>query len=67
MLAMKGRRAADELPLARRAVQLLGGGVPVSYPVELPDADHHVIIEVTKIRKTDSHSPARRRRPRETQ
>jgi hypothetical protein len=57
MLAMKGARAAEELPLAGRAIRMLGGSDGLSHPVELPGADHHVIIQIKKIRKSDRLFP----------
>ena len=57
MLAMKGARIADELPAAARAIRLLGGGEPRVHPVELPGAEHHVIVEIPKVAKTDSKYP----------
>ena len=56
-LAMKGKRAADELPAADRAIRLLGGGKPISHPIDLPGTDSHVIIEIPKVRKTDGRYP----------
>jgi 16S rRNA (guanine527-N7)-methyltransferase len=56
-LAMKGKRAADELPAADRAIRLLGGGAPISHAVDLPGTDSHVIIEIPKVRKTDARYP----------
>lgn len=56
-LAMKGPKVADELPLAARAINLLGGGEPVVHPVELPDTQHRVIVEVPKLSRTDARYP----------
>jgi 16S rRNA (guanine527-N7)-methyltransferase len=61
VLAMKGGKIADELPLAGRAIKLLGGGEPRVHPAELPGADYHVIVEVPKLMRTD------RKYPRSTQ
>jgi 16S rRNA (guanine527-N7)-methyltransferase len=57
MLAMKGARIVDELPAAARAIRLLGGGEPRVHPVELPGAEHHVIVEIPKVAKTESKYP----------
>ena len=57
MLAMKGPRIAEELPAGAKASRLLGGGEPRIYPVELPGAEHHVIVEIPKIAKTNSKYP----------
>ena len=54
---MKGKRATEELPAAGRAIRLLGGGTPISHPIDLPGTDSHVIIEIPKVRKTDSRYP----------
>jgi 16S rRNA (guanine527-N7)-methyltransferase len=57
MLAMKGKRATEELPAAARAIRLVGGGKPITHPVELPGADCLVIIEIPKIKRTDERYP----------
>jgi 16S rRNA (guanine527-N7)-methyltransferase len=57
MLAMKGKRAAEELPAATRAIRLVGGGKPITHPVELPGADNLVIIEIPKVKRTDERYP----------
>lgn len=57
MLAMKGPKVADELPVAQKAIKLLGGGEPVVHPVNLPGTEHRVIVEIRKAGKTDSRYP----------
>jgi 16S rRNA (guanine527-N7)-methyltransferase len=57
MLAMKGPRAAEEMPLALRAIKMLGGGEAVVHPVDLPAATGLVIIEIPKVRRTDHRLP----------
>lgn len=57
LLAMKGAKVGDELPLAGKAIKVLGGGKPVVHPAELPGADHHVIVEVPKVSRTDKRYP----------
>jgi 16S rRNA (guanine527-N7)-methyltransferase len=57
MLAMKGARIAGELPAAAKAIRQLGGGEPRVHPVELPGAEHHVIVEIPKVAKTESKYP----------
>jgi 16S rRNA (guanine527-N7)-methyltransferase len=57
MLAMKGPKVADELPVARRAIKLLGGGEPIVHPVDLPGTEHRVIVEISKVAKTDARYP----------
>jgi 16S rRNA (guanine527-N7)-methyltransferase len=57
MLAMKGPKAAEEIPLAEYAIALLGGASPAVHPVELPGAHHHVIVEIKKVGKTPSAFP----------
>jgi 16S rRNA (guanine527-N7)-methyltransferase len=57
MLAMKGARIAEELPAAQKAIRLLGGGTAAVHPVELPGAEHHVIVEIPKVAKTDAKYP----------
>jgi 16S rRNA (guanine527-N7)-methyltransferase len=57
MLAMKGPKVAEELPAARKAIQLAGGGEPVVHSVELPGTDHRVIVQVRKEGKSDLRLP----------
>ena len=57
MLAMKGPRAADELPVAAWAIGQLGGGPAVVHPVDLPGTDHRVIVQIAKQRPTDDRFP----------
>jgi 16S rRNA (guanine527-N7)-methyltransferase len=57
MLAMKGKRAAEELPAAARAIRALGGGAAIVHPSELPGAQNLVVIEIPKQRKTDARFP----------
>src|SRR5688500_15603450 len=53
VLAMKGKRAAEELPAAARAIRMLNGGEPVVHPIELPGTEHRVVIEIPKRGRTD--------------
>jgi 16S rRNA (guanine527-N7)-methyltransferase len=57
VLAMKGAKAAEEIPAATKAIKLLGGGPAVVHPVDLPGTEHHVIVEIPKIGRTDSRYP----------
>jgi 16S rRNA (guanine527-N7)-methyltransferase len=57
MLAMKGPKVSDELPTATVAIRVLGGGAAVVHPVDLPGAEHHVIVEIVKQCKTDPRYP----------
>ena len=57
MLAMKGPKVADELPVAQKAIKLLGGSQPVVHPVELPGTEHRVIVEIAKVARTDPKYP----------
>jgi 16S rRNA (guanine527-N7)-methyltransferase len=57
LLAMKGAKVAEELPLAGKAIKWVGGGKPTIHPADLPGADHHVIVEVPKIERTDRRYP----------
>ena len=65
MLAMKGPKVAEELPLNARTLKFLGGGEPILHPVDLPGTEHRVIVEIPKTSKTDDRFPARRPRRRE--
>jgi hypothetical protein len=57
MLAMKGAKVHEELPLAARAIKLLNGGEPIIHPIDLPNTEHHVIIEIPKLGKIDRRYP----------
>ncbi|CAA9424141.1 MAG: 16S rRNA (guanine(527)-N(7))-methyltransferase [uncultured Phycisphaerae bacterium] len=57
LLAMKGARAAEEVPAAARAIKLLGGGPAVVHPVDLPGSEHRVIVEVPKVARTADRFP----------
>jgi 16S rRNA (guanine527-N7)-methyltransferase len=57
LLAMKGAKVAEELPVAGKAIKVCGGGKPVVHPADLPGADHHVIVEVPKLSRTDKRYP----------
>ena len=52
MLAMKGPKVAEELPLAGHAIRLLGGDAPEVHPAALPGASQHLIVSVRKIGRT---------------
>jgi 16S rRNA (guanine527-N7)-methyltransferase len=57
MLAMKGPKAAEELPLAGHAIRLVGGGNVDVHPADLPGGLRHVIVEIRKIAATPSSYP----------
>jgi 16S rRNA (guanine527-N7)-methyltransferase len=57
VLAMKGQKVAEELPIAEWARRALGGGEPVVIPVDLPGSDHSVIVRIEKVRPTDRRFP----------
>jgi 16S rRNA (guanine527-N7)-methyltransferase len=57
VLAMKGAKAAEEMPAAARAIKLLGGGPAVVHPVDLPGTEHHVIVEIPKTGRTAPRYP----------
>ncbi len=57
MLAMKGPKVAEELPPARRAIKLGGGGEAIVHPVDLPGTEHRVIVEIAKLHRTDARLP----------
>lgn len=57
MLAMKGPKVVDELPAAKRIIQLLGGGDATVHPVTLDGAEQHVIVEIPKKRATSVKFP----------
>jgi 16S rRNA (guanine527-N7)-methyltransferase len=57
MLAMKGERIKDELPVAGKAIKWVGGGPAKIHPANLPGADHHVIVEIPKVERTHNDYP----------
>jgi 16S rRNA (guanine527-N7)-methyltransferase len=57
MLAMKGPRVRDELPIAARGIRIFGGGEPVVHPVDLPGTDQRVIVEIPKRTRSDKRYP----------
>ena len=57
MLAMKGPKVQEELPLAARAILWLNGADPVVHPVDLPGTEHRVIVEIQKTGGTDPKYP----------
>jgi 16S rRNA (guanine527-N7)-methyltransferase len=57
MLAMKGPKVAEELPLSAKALKALAAGEAIVHPVDLPGAEHHVIVEIPKIGKSDLRYP----------
>jgi 16S rRNA (guanine527-N7)-methyltransferase len=57
VLAMKGPKVAEELPAAEKALRLLHGGTPFVHPVDLPGAEHHVIVEIEKQGRTEPRYP----------
>jgi 16S rRNA (guanine527-N7)-methyltransferase len=57
VLAMKGAKIAEELPEANKAIRLLGGAEPAVHPVDLPAAEHHVLVEILKMSRTDAKYP----------
>src|SRR4051812_4509330 len=57
LLAMKGPKVAEELPLAAKPIKLAGGGDAVVHPVHLPGTEHRVIVEIRKLEKSDRRLP----------
>ncbi len=57
VLALKGAKISEELPAADRAMKQLNTGPATVHPVELPQTEHHVIVEIPKPGKTDSRYP----------
>jgi 16S rRNA (guanine527-N7)-methyltransferase len=51
LLAMKGKKIAEELPAAHAVIRRLGGGKPRVHAVDLPGTDAHVIVEIRNNRK----------------
>ncbi|HEV8604675.1 MAG TPA: 16S rRNA (guanine(527)-N(7))-methyltransferase RsmG [Tepidisphaeraceae bacterium] len=56
-LAMKGAKVIEELAEADKIIPKLGGGPPAIHRAQLPGTDHHVIVEVPKIARSDAKYP----------
>ncbi len=56
-LAMKGPKVHEELSRASRALKQTGGGPAVIHPVELTGTEHHLIVEIPKIARSDPRLP----------
>jgi 16S rRNA (guanine527-N7)-methyltransferase len=57
VLAMKGKKAAEELTAAQNAIIRLGGGKVTVHPIMLPGTDDHVVVEIAKTRPTPPAYP----------
>ena len=57
VLAMKGARAAEEVPAARKTIKFLGGAEPIVHAVDLPGSEHRVIVEIPKLTRTNERFP----------
>ncbi len=57
VLCLKGPKANDELPDARKAIKLGGGGKPVIHAVDLPGTENRIIVEIPKIDRSDKRLP----------
>ena len=56
-LAMKGPKVSDELPQAKKAINVTGGGTPSIHLIDRPGTDHRVIVEIPKIGRSDKRYP----------
>ncbi len=57
VLCMKGPKALEELPAAKKAIKLGGGGEPVIHPVNLPGTEHRILVALPKIDRSDKRIP----------
>ena len=57
LLAMKGAKITEEMPLAIKVIRTVGGGEPIVHPVTLPETTHHVIVEIRKVSLTSHRYP----------
>jgi 16S rRNA (guanine527-N7)-methyltransferase len=57
MLAMKGPRVVEELPIAAWAIHALSGAQPVIHPIALPGTENRVVVEIRKLKPTDERFP----------
>jgi 16S rRNA (guanine527-N7)-methyltransferase len=56
-LAMKGAKVIEELADADKIIPKLGGGLASIHRVQLPGTEHHVIVEVPKVSRSDAKYP----------
>ena len=57
LLAMKGQKAQEEIEEAATALKLLHGAPPDLHAANTPGAEHHVIVKVRKLGRTDDRYP----------
>lgn len=57
MLAMKGKKAAEEVPAARKAIITCGGQTAEVHPAGLPGFDDRVIVQMRKQAPTPARYP----------
>lgn len=57
VLCLKGPKANEELPEAKKAIKLGGGGPAVIHPVDLPGTENRIIVEIPKIDRSDKRLP----------
>lgn len=57
LLAMKGPKLQEEIPAAKRALELCGGGQPEVHACRLPGLEGHVIAAIKKVRDTPGKYP----------
>lgn len=57
LLAMKGAKAAEEIGHCDKVLKALNASQPVVHQVALPGADNHVIVQITKLGRTDPRYP----------
>jgi 16S rRNA (guanine527-N7)-methyltransferase len=57
VLAMKGAKAQEEIAAAEAARKLLNASEAIVHPVALPGAEHHVIVEMIKIGRSNDRFP----------
>jgi 16S rRNA (guanine527-N7)-methyltransferase len=60
ILAQKGKKASEETAAAVPAIELLGGGLPRLYPIELPlTGEVHYLVLIDKVAETPAQYPRR--------
>lgn len=57
LLASKGARVEAELAGGAATARRLGGSEPAVHPVTLPGAEHHVIVQIRKVARSDERYP----------
>ena len=56
-MPVQGAKVSEELPAAEKAIRTLNGAAAVVHPARLAGAEHHVIVEIGKVGRSDPKYP----------